>query len=239
MQPGQAKAQNPVDPHWSDVKFLSHFDISPIIDETGHTNSSQGPMTIDLTSGNSRFGAGCLVATGSGASFTPRTDDIMALIPGTGDFCIEFQIYRPTLGAVSEPGNNGIILDSRGAAGQFLSGAEYIIWADVGSNTVTAYIQNVTYMFATLPNLNAWHSVALDRNAGTLRGFVDGVMQLEQVVPGSLGSNGNAPIMVGNSSASAGSRGTFNGRLDEFRLTMASRYIDDYTPQSQPWPTGV
>ena len=87
----------------------------------------------------------------------------------------------------------------------------------------------------SIPN-NQWNHVALTRNNGYLRLFLNGVKLTTMEYQ--IGSNAIAPtktITVGSNSYSSG-YSRFRGYISEFRIKLGEAvWIDDFTPPTQPY----
>ena len=91
---------------------------------------------------------------------------------------------------------------------------------------------------ATAVNDGAWHHVAAARSAGTLRFFVDGVLDGSAA----LGRNFNTNLVLGIG-AQVGSRNSaydFPGYIDELRITKGvGRYTANFAPPTGPFPDPI
>lgn len=96
------------------------------------------------------------------------------------------------------------------------------------------------------PNLGQWYHIAVARNAGTLRLFIDGVQAGINVTDSDTYFPSDALPCIG--AATSGTNispdsivGTgFYGWQDEFRLTIgACRYTTNFTPPTEEFPRGA
>lgn len=165
---------------------------------------SPKPKTVTLNNGasisslRSRFGGSSLYLNGGGyASVANNTDFGL----GTGDFTIEAWVYP-------FDNNNWRTLFE---IGTFQNG---LMWR-MGTNAENLYINNTSYNWnpSSVP-LNTWSHLALVRNSGTIRVFINGTQSFSVSNGGDLGTE--KPLYIGG--RSNGSE-TFAGFMDEVRIT--------------------
>lgn len=180
-------------------------------------DSSPKPKNVILNNGasistsKSRFGGGSLVLNGSNqyANVADNTDFGF----GTGDFTIEMWVYPLD-------NNNWRTLVE---IGTYTDG---LLWR-MGSNGDQLYINNTYWSWGSsnVP-LNAWSHLALVRNNGTVKVYINGTESFSVSAPGNLGSS-RAVFLGGRTNGSE----TFNGYLDEIRITKgigSSRYLGNF-----------
>jgi hypothetical protein len=97
------------------------------------------------------------------------------LVFGTNDFCVEFWMYW--IGGANE--NNVLMNNASGGFNIRLVASTSTNWSLENS-----YVGPVAD-FGTAPTKNVWHHIAITRNSGTLRAFIDGV----QVYSGANSTN--------------------------------------------------
>jgi hypothetical protein len=183
-------------------------------------DSSPKPKTVTLNNGasisttKSRFGGGSLFLDGSNkyASIPDNTDFGF----GTGDFTIEMWVYPLD-------NNNWRTLI---AVGTHTSG---LLWR-IGTGGDQLYFNgNYWNWNASSVPLNSWSHLALVRNNGGIKVFINGTASLST-------SDGNTSTNLGSSKAvnigayNPGSE-TFNGYIDEVRITKGigtARYNIDF-----------
>jgi len=183
-------------------------------------DSSVKPKTVTLHNGasisttKSRFGGGSLFLDGSNkyASIPDNTDFGF----GTGDFTIEMWVYPLD-------NNNWRTLI---AIGTHSSG---LLWR-IGTGGDQLYFNgnNWDWGASSVP-LNSWSHLALVRNNGGIKVFINGTASLST-------SDGNTSTNLGSSKAvnigayNPGSE-TFNGYIDEIRITKGigtARYSNNF-----------
>lgn len=178
---------------------------------------SKGGIAVSATQAN--FGAKSLALDG--------TDDYLALEStedfefGTGNFTLECWVYR------SNAASTEYIFDYRVRSGDvapvmYLSGGN-LIYYTAGSNRITGT--------GSVGSPNAWYHVAVSRNSGTTKLFVDGV----QV--GSSYSDSNdyvrSPMTIGGDYLGTN---LFSGYIDEVRVTNGySRYNSNFSSILNPF----
>jgi hypothetical protein len=199
------------DPHFSNVKALLHFDGTNgsdiFVDVIGNNVVKNGSPKIDTSV--SKYG-------GASALFLSASNDYITLPQmnfGTGDFTIEAWVYPiSTVG-----GSTGIM----GLMGQ------QEVYISVFGNTLTFWQNNgFVYSFGSNPPVNTWTHLAISRNAGVIRLFMNGVLVNTQNNSVNLSVPGNFNI----GKTGDGQYQTYwNGNIDEFRITIGTgRYTTDF-----------
>jgi hypothetical protein len=206
-------------------------------------DSSVKPKTVTLNNGASistskrRFGGGSLVLNGSGqyASIPESTDFGF----GTGDFTIEMWVYPLD-------NNNGKTLIS---IGRYDSG---LLWK-MGTGGDELYTNGIytSWGSSSVP-LNRWSHLALVRNSGTIKVFINGT---ESSVLSLGGGYTNGDVRTAHASNLGSSRDvyigtpkhnigneTFNGYIDEIRITKGigtARYSSNFDVKTllAPFPS--
>lgn len=166
-------------------------------------DSSPKPKTVTLSNGasvsslRSRFGGSSLYFSGGYASVANDTDFGL----GTGDFTIEAWVYP-------FDNNNWRTLFE---IGTFQDG---LMWR-IGTSSDNLYINNTSYNWnpSNLP-LNTWSHLALVRDSGTIRVFINGTQSFSVSNSSNLGSS--KPLYIGGR---ANGGDTFAGFMDEIRIT--------------------
>lgn len=179
-------------------------------------DSSPKPKTVTLNSGaaisslRSRFGGASLYLNNGGyASVADNTDFGF----GTGDFTVEVWVY-------AYDNNNWRTLFE---VGTYTSG---ILWR-MGTGGDNLYINNAQYNWnpGNVP-LNTWSHLALVRNNGTVKVYINGTESFSVSNGGDLGAS--KPVFIGG--RSNGSE-TFSGFMDEVRITKgvnAAKYTSNF-----------
>ena len=215
-----------VDPFWSNVLFLLRMD-------GGAADLKGRPF---VTAGSPSFVAGRFgqaLAPGSGASgVTDDTPEQADYALRSGDFTIECWLKQ--------------------AAGS-IGGAVISLFDTVGTNGWQVYMSGGEPQFyqygggggsggsypLIAPGVDirdgGWHHIAVSRNSGTMRMFVDGV----QVASAANSTNyGYSLLYMSIGYQRRGkSRYPFNGAIDEVRVTKGvGRYTSTFTVPSAPFP---
>lgn len=148
---------------------------------------------------------------------------------GTGDFTVEFFIYRNTL-------KTSIFLDWREFTG--FQGDRLTFYIPTNQQLVLFGIYP-TGSFLSLnftPSINTWYHCALSRTGGTLRFFVDGIQTYSGSNPNNyLGPQSSSGIYIGGVGFATGFGE--NCYLSNFRITKGvSRYTENFDVPTAPFP---
>lgn len=214
-------AKPEIDPHWGNVVLLMRFDGN-LVDVKGGTFSAVGGIGFGL----GRFGKAMLLAT-SGTSGALESV-ARAQIDLPADFTIEGWV-RPT------------------APGAFLSrfrvndGSGWQLYLnDTGKFSFYQYSGGGSYPIpASGPNVidGAYHHIAVTRQGGTLRMFVDGVLVGSGSSPANY-TSATSPLSIGYQEGGS-ARYPMQGEIDEIRITKGlARYTANFTPPATRFPQG-
>jgi hypothetical protein len=213
----------PVDPYYSNVALLLHFDGTN--GSQSFTDNSPTPKTVTaagagatLTTSQFKYGTASLNLSGASGAYVSSASNA-AYNLGSGDYTIEGWIRTGSSAGVFfdryEPGVGGIQLEVlSGVMRQYINGAY--------RNIATTALNN-----------NAWHHIAATRSSNVLRLFVNGV--LEGGTTNYTDSvTRNVPVVLG---ATQSNTGRFTGQIDDFRLTVGvARYVSNFTPPAAAFP---
>ena len=214
------------DPYFNNVSLLLHMEGAN--NSTTFTDSSKNnaPITAygdaKISTSQSKFGS-------SSATFDGNGDYLVATLAsgfdfGTGDFTIECFLNLNTLSAGYQN-----IIDFRGGS-------------DSTSPVISVYNAQLQYFvtpfsritYDSLSQTNTWYHIAVARNSGNTRMFLDGT----QV--GSTYSDSNNYINTGSVNIGRwppGNSSWLNGFVDEVRITKGiCRYVNNFTAPSSPFP---
>lgn len=209
------------DPYYSQVAALLHFNgangSTSFLDSKSNTWSAGGDAQI--SDSQSKWGES-LYLDGSGDYIT--TNDASNFDFGTDDFTVECWVYltgsgdRTLYSAIS--GSTGLTFRITPAGYlQYLYGGG--LNTNTGSTTVTS---------------STWVHVALSRESGTARLFVDGVLDTSFSASESLTSLGSTVVIGKHRNLS---QDYFSGYIDEYRVTKGvARYTASFTPPASPFP---
>ena len=211
------------DPDFASVSLLLHCDGTN--GSTTFTDNSPSPKTVtpsgntQITTTNPKFGTGAALFDGSGDHMAISHNTAFNF--GTGDFTIEFWA-RWTSKA------NFQVAYTMGSA----AGSVRIQTGDGnGLMTVTVGGGVTTTESGAQPDAGVWYHYAFTRASGTMRIFRDGVQRASNTNAGSISQT--ATIYIG----STGTGSSFNGRLDEVRVTAGiARYTSNFTPPTEAFP---
>ena len=213
------------DPHFDKVSLLLHMDGAN--GSNTFDDSSGTPKTITafggakISTAQSKFGGASLLLDGSEDYLSaPGHDDFVF---GTGDFTVELWVTTTT---TSEKVLVDQFAGSGSASWQFSIKGGTLSWHSHGGYALAG---------SAPINNGAWHHVAATRSAGTLRFFVDGV--LDGAV--ALGTDYTKKVELGIG-AQVFSRSTFYdfpGNIDDLRITKGvARYTASFSPPSARFP---
>lgn len=211
------------DPNYASVTLLLHMDGSN--NSTAFSDSSSSNRTI-IVNGNSkisttayRFGTASTVLDGS-------TDWLYAPAGtasfGTSDYTVEGW-YR-----WSDLGNRGLFAVYPGTPPSVIFGVA------LGYNTsqFVFYVGSTAYNRAYTISTNTWYHIAVVRASGNVTLYVNGIAQ-----GASIADSRNYDSTYGvNVGLFYSSQYTFNGYIDEFRVTKFARYTSNFTPPTAAFP---
>ena len=214
------------DPYWADVVLLVETTLpDTIYDATGKNTLGRG-FGAQTSSAQAKFGTSSIEYSGQDneawvSTTTPASTNFQF---STGDFTVEFWVYRTTT-------NTEVFYDQRN---------------DYPSTQPCIYAQgtDLHYLLGSgepiigtgaLPNLNTWYFVALSRNSGSTKMFVNGT----QVGSTYTGSD-NIPlptefVVIG---ANRGLDYCLSGYMQDMRVTKGvGRYTSNFTAPAAAFPT--
>lgn len=185
-----------------------HMDDTGLTDVKGHTITLNGNAARSAT--QSKFGGYSAYFDGTGDYLSVTGETI-----GTGDYTIDGWVW------ITTPASAFIIFESRNSDESNTNGVVFY----VNSSSKLVFGRGAPFVAtagATTVTGGAWHYVELCRSSGTVRGFLDGNMQINIANSDNLSLNNwrfgnawNAP-------------GTFSsGYLDDMRVTKAARRTTD------------
>lgn len=182
-------------------------------------NPSCSERTVNAAAGAGRFGGDCIQVT-NGAAFTLSNTPFSL----TSDFTIEgwfkFDSLTRNNQYMVDLGSNGFTIryynTSNGTGiGVYLNGSTQLI------NTTV------------VPTVNRWYHIAVVRQSGILKLYIDGVMQGQVVHTTSMSYS---TVTLGN----FGGGGAYSilGFVDQFRIVTEAIYTANFTPPSATFPVG-
>ena len=162
----------------------------------------------------SKFGGASYLGDGSSDSLTVTADTAFNF--GTSDYTVECWIRSSSLAATR------IIFDS-GVATQGTRPVFYVT-TDGKINIYTTATGAVSSAGSTITT-NTWYHVALVRYSGTTTIYVDGVSKASTGTSYNMSST--ATMWIG--AESPGTTNSWNGHIDEFRVSNTARYTTGFT----------
>jgi len=223
-----------IDPNWSNVSLLLHGDLINTYQNNTFIDSSGNNFTITrvgtTTQGSvNPFGSTAPYETTveGGSGYFNGTSDLLSLSQatafslGTGDFTLEAWVY-PTANPVSFYG----IIDARPSS-------LAVLWAAglrlIAGNLKIEFFNGTQIDGSITVPLNTWTHVAFSRSGTTLKGFVNGVTDINTTMSTNLNTTGTQYIGGINDP-------TYNtGYLSNVRLVKGTAlYTANFTPPTAP-----
>jgi hypothetical protein len=199
----------------TNVKFLSHLDEFPFIEETDKIITNSG-VTLDTSI--KKIGNGS--ASFNGSSYLAITNNPDFAF-GSGAFTIEMYVMFTSLAGVqvlySKRANSSAVTNIVIA----LYLGSVVCWAT--SNGSSFDIINGETIGT--PSLNTWYHIAVARNGNSWYGFFGGAIMTLSPSSSSL-QNVTSNICLGSDTDSQG----FNGRMNEVRISDTCRWTSSFTP---------
>ena len=201
----------------ANTSLLLNYTNAGIIDNS-MMNNLETVGDVKITTALSKFGSGSLVFDGTGDYLTTPFSTLTQF--GTGDFTIEFWIYR-SAGSVYQT-----ILDTRSSG----TGSP---WAVLLNSSNQPYILIASDLTSSIAVASAtWTHIAICRASGTLRIFNNGVVGYSGANSTSMMPTG--PLRIGKTIDNVYD---FNGYLDDLRITKGlARYTTTFTPPTVAHP---
>jgi hypothetical protein len=206
------------DPYWEDVSFL--LDTTNLSDVTGNTSITNSNVTTSTSiyqvGNSSALFAGSTLKVAAGTSYFDF---------GSGDFTIEYWLYKNT-------SNTNVSIDFRDGNIDQLAP---VLYSDNGTNLLYYVAAGVRINAQNaLPSNDTWYFIALSRNSGLTKLYVNGTQVGDTYSDGSYYDN-NRPLTVGDA---AGGTVPFYGHMQELRITKGvGRYPNNFTPPTEVFPT--
>jgi hypothetical protein len=202
----------------ANTAILLNYTNAGIIDNT-MMNNLETVGNAQISTAQTKFGGGSMSFDGTGDYLTTPFSPLTQF--GTGDFTIEFWIYR-SAGSVYQT-----ILDTR-------SSGTASPWAVLLNSSNQPYILIASDITSSIAVASAtWTHVAICRASGTLRIFNNGVVGYSGANSTSMMPTG--PLRVGKTIDNAYD---LNGYIDDLRITKGiARYTSNFTPSVSAFPT--
>ena len=172
-----------------------------------------------------KYGTGAMYFDGSTAYVTMSTASNQNLVLGTGSFTIEFWAYIATSSLTAN------FLDFRATTTNGIYPTLLL-----NSGALNYYVNGSTVITGSSPSISTWHHIALVRNSGTTKLYLDGTATGSAYTDSNSYLVGSA-IAIGSSSYTLGSS-YFNGYIDDLRITKGvARYTANFTPPASAFLT--
>lgn len=217
------------DSDFSSVTLLMHFngtdgDNSSLAfvdsSNTGVTFTRTGNARLEAD--QSKWGGTSLYLPDTNAGL--YTANYAGIQFGTGDFTIEFWIWR-----AGSTGGDFLPISCRDSSGTNR-------WAiDIGaSGNIAFLVDSTTYAISsTALATSAWAHVAFSRKSGTIRTFINGTQRGSATLSTDLNNTGSS-LRIGDEPTLSGFTATY---LEDLRITKGvGRYDADFTAPTAPYP---
>jgi uncharacterized phage protein (TIGR02218 family) len=194
------------DPDWASVSALLHFDgtdgSTTFTDATGKTFTGSGNAQIDTA--QSKWGGSAGLWDGSGDIVSSTNTSIITL---SGDFTVEYWVRQVSNGSGLQCHTH--FYDSAGSNNGL----------NIYRNATTGFLQVDNGLTATTAgtiaiSLSTWTHIAVVRDSGTIRGYVDGVQALSHAA-----QSYPATINLSSIGMFKGGLYAFDGHIDDWRVT--------------------
>lgn len=212
----------------SNALSVLHFDSSgsgtAIVDSADSSKVWTTQGTAAISTAQSKFGgASLLVNGGTSRAFSSPSSDFGI---GTGDFTVEFWVRFSTL-------TECILFDFRSAS-QLNNPVVYRYGV---SGTFVYFVNQLNAIVGTTtPSVGVWYHVAVSRQSGVSRLFVNGVQE---------GGNYADPISIAVPSGGVSVGGNYagaaplTGNIDELRVSNSARFSSNFAVQTGPYSSAV
>lgn len=185
-----------------------HMDDTGLTDVKGHAITLNGNVARSAT--QAKFGGYSAYFDGTGDYLSVTGETI-----GTGDYTIDGWIW------VTTPSSLFVVFDSRNSDESNTNGLVFY----VNSSSKLVFGRGAPFVGTagtTSVTGGAWHYVELCRSSGTVRGFLDGNMEIKIANSDNLSLNGWRFGHLWNASGTHSS-----GYIDDIRVTKAARRTSD------------
>jgi hypothetical protein len=209
----------------TNTSLLLNFTNAGIYDAST-INDAQTVGNAQVSTTQAKFGTTSMYFDGTGDALTLPTN---AAYSFGGDFTIECWVYYSSSAIQA-------LLDTRNTD----SLSAYILAINASDKLDFIYGSLVRVTSATSIPKNQWVHVAVSRSSGTIRLFIDGVLDANTASTTAAINAASFPSIGGGRSTVANSVTGYylNGYIDELRITNGyARYTGNFTPPSAAFPT--
>jgi hypothetical protein len=227
------------DPSFSSVSLLLHMDGSnngtTFVDNSTNALNITANGTAKISTAQSKFGGSSAVFTTDGA-YLSCSNTTGAVTFAANNFTVECWIY-PINPNVDPYGAERCIVGLWSAT---TPGAQ--AWMLYLSTTTIRFIGDIISNDNILINVahgfsEQWYHVAVVRNSGTITLYINGASAGAASVGTSGFTTGSNTIGIGGYNRGTTSKSTFNGYIDELRITKGvARYTSNFTPPTAAFP---
>lgn len=178
--------------------------------------------TAQISTVFSKFGTGSIYTNGAGNYAVSVASSASTL---SGDFTIEFWMFRTTTGA------NTYMF----CLGDSFSASGIEVYISTTGTILTVYSGNAARITtSTAISQNAWANIAVVRSGTTVSLYLNGT---SVGTPWTSSATFSGAVYVGAEFYNGAVGGAFTGYIDELRITKGvARYTANYTPATQAFP---
>lgn len=201
----------------TNVILLLHMDTNAgnFVDSSSSAHTAV-PTNVTQVATPSKFGNDAAYFAGTSNQLDIASHPDFGL--GTGDWTLDFWVNRSSLA------NSAVF-----AIGGYSTGMS-LRWQE--GSPITVYFNTNTYYYSMSWSTGTWYHIAVQRSGTTLTVFLDGVSLADHTIPAGLTIPQSA-IRIGE--VLEGGAGSFNGYMDELRLSNVARYSGNFTPPTEAY----
>ena len=201
--------------------LLLNFNNGGIVDQHSSFNFAT-VGNIQTSTSTVKYGTRSLQFTGTSGAYLQSFQSLPALQWWLGSYTVEYWIYANAF----TTGGNGesTVLGCLGATGT----STYWAFGPIAGGTVRWYYYNgsaQTLTTSTTLSTGQWYHLAFVNNAGALTIYINGVSSATGTISGTPQAVATLPVTLGSSN-----NVSFNGYLDDVRITKYARYTGNFTP---------
>lgn len=220
------------DLYWNNTTSLFHFDGSngstTFTDNSKYNLTATAFVSAQISTTQSKFGGSSFSITpGGGARLEVAYNNSRVLDFGTGNFTIDFWVYR------NATGTRHYILDTR-----YNNGFPNGIGIRIENTNVISIANSNTNIVQSVSTINAsqWYHIAVSREGTTLRLFIDGTLDNSVTDNTSFRQNDSENKFIIGASGFALGNVPLNGYLDELRIIKGTAaYTSNFTPPTSAY----
>jgi hypothetical protein len=226
------------DPYFSSVSLLLHMDGTNA--STNFVDSGPNALAVtavgnaQISTAQSKYGGASGYFDGSGDYLS--ISDATRFNFGSGDFTVEFWFYNSN----SADESKCLVAINNNNPSVGYAGIRVYYWLN---NTIETLISSTGSSWAIIANTaaansvskNAWNHYAVVRSGNTIKIFLNGTQYIsDKTMTGSVYSSSSH--LVGGLTVSSSVIQTFNGYIDDLRITKYARYTSAFTPPAAALP---